>query len=68
MVSSKHSLQSEHAAWGEKWLRKIVEGKGRKLEELAAVLWEKRWTAVAEVSRHVFQHSYVNSKLSVCRP
>jgi tRNA ligase len=49
IVTSKHSLTSEHAEVGLEWLEKIVTGKGYTMEQFAATLWEKKWTAIAEV-------------------
>lgn len=40
-----------HAQAGEKWIRKYLADKGKTEEQLAATLWEKNWTAIAEVSR-----------------
>lgn len=56
LVTSKHSLgpvqnaSESHAQAGERWLRRLLEQVGKTTEELAKVLWEKKWTAVAEVS------------------
>ena len=55
LVTSKHAtgmLQGvgvSHSQMGERWLLKHLEEKGKTLEQLASVLWEKNWTAVAEV-------------------
>ena len=55
LVTSKHSLGPvegspiSHAQMGEKWLLKQVEAKGKTIEQLAQVLWDNNWTAVAEV-------------------
>lgn len=55
LVTSKHSLgpvkgvPMSHAQMGEKWLQRHLEKSGRTTEELAKVLWENNWTAVAEV-------------------
>ena len=55
LVASKHSLgpiqglSESHAQAGERWLRRHLEQVGKTTEELAKVLWEKNWTAVAEV-------------------
>lgn len=38
-----------HAQAGEMWLRRYLEKAEKKEEDLAAVLWEKNWTAIAEV-------------------
>jgi tRNA ligase len=50
VVTSKHSLNSDHARVGEVWLRKCVESKGKTVEDFAAALWKNNWTAVAEVT------------------
>lgn len=56
LVTSKHSLGpvqgvlESHAQVGERWLRSHLEQVGKTTEQLAEVLWEKGWTAVAEVS------------------
>ena len=57
LVTSKHSLgntpnddELSHAKVGDKWLRKYLADKGKTEEQLASVLWENNWTAVAEVS------------------
>ena len=56
LVTSKHSIGSvqgvleSHAQVGERWLRCHLEQVGKTTEQLAEVLWEKNWTAVAEVS------------------
>ena len=59
VVTSKHSLGAlrentvgpgSHAQVGERWLRKHLAAAGKTEEQLAAFLWEKRWTAVAEVN------------------
>jgi tRNA ligase len=61
LVTSKHSLgpiqgvPETHAQAGERWLRRHLGHVGKKTEELAKVLWEKNWTAVAEVS---YNHSH----------
>lgn len=55
LITSKHSLgpvagsPTSHAQAGEGWLRKYLAKVGRKEADLAAVLWEKNWTAIAEV-------------------
>jgi tRNA ligase len=61
LITSKHSLgpvqgvSESHAQAGERWLRRHLEQAGKTTEELAKVLWEKNWTAVAEVS---YPHSH----------
>lgn len=43
---------------GEAWLLKQLEKKQKDAEDLAGVLWEKKWTAVAEVIIfHIFATS-----------
>lgn len=56
LVTSKHSLGDKrdgsgesHAQVGERWLRKYLADAGKTEEQLAKVLWENNWTAVAEV-------------------
>jgi len=55
LVTSKHSLgpisgvTRSHSEVGEEWLHKHLEMVGKTTEQLAATLWEKNWTAVAEV-------------------
>ena len=59
IVTSKHSLgpggdqEKSHAVWGERWLRKHLEAKGKTEEELAGRLWDMNWTAIAEVRVHM---------------
>lgn len=57
VVTSKHSLGNKlgavaesHAQVGERWLRKNLADSGKTEEQLAQFLWDKKWTAVAEVS------------------
>jgi tRNA ligase len=56
LITSKHSLgpiqgvSESHAQAGERWLRHHLGQVEKTTEELAKVLWEKNWTAVAEVS------------------
>ena len=60
IITSKHSLGPvgnspvSHAQAGERWLRKYLEHKGKTEAELASRLWDKNWTAVAEVRHHTF--------------
>ena len=55
LVTSKHSLgelegtDTTHAQKGEEWLDKSLTSKGKRRQDLAKVLWENNWTAVAEV-------------------
>ncbi|KAG5731794.1 hypothetical protein E4T56_gene1573 [Termitomyces sp. T112] len=61
LITSKHSLgpvsgvQLSHAEAGEAWLRKYLAQKGRTEEDLAKRLWEKNWTAVAELCDDSFE-------------
>jgi tRNA ligase len=61
LITSKHSLgpvqgvSESHAQAGERWLRRHLGQVRRTTEELAKVLWEKNWTAVAEV---IYSHSH----------
>jgi tRNA ligase len=55
LITSKHSVgpvqgvPESHAQAGERWLRQHLEQVGKTTEQLAGILWEKNWTAVAEV-------------------
>jgi len=55
VITSKHSLgpvgnaTRSHSQVGEEWLHKLLEKAGKTTEQLAETLWEKNWTAVAEV-------------------
>jgi len=55
IVTSKHALGEmdgvleTHSQAGHRWLKIHLASKEKTEEQLAAVLWEKRWTAVAEV-------------------
>jgi tRNA splicing ligase len=68
LVTSKHSLgpiqgvSENHAQAGERWLRRQLGQIGKTAEELAKVLWEKNWTAVAEVS-YPHSHTPISSSL-----
>jgi len=42
-------VERSHAQAGEGWLEKHLANVGKTKEELAAVLFEKNWTAIAEV-------------------
>ncbi|KAI0088924.1 RNA ligase-domain-containing protein [Irpex rosettiformis] len=62
VVTSKHSLgaikgqdSESHAQVGERWLRKHLADAGKTEEDLAKVLWEKKWTAVAELCDDSFE-------------
>lgn len=56
VITSKHSLGPvqnapvSHAQMGERWLIRHLESKRKTTEDLAHILWENNWTAVAEVS------------------
>lgn len=56
VITSKHSLGAgedpakSHAMVGEKWLERHLASKNKTKEQLAGILWEKNWTAIAEVS------------------
>ncbi len=56
LITSKHSVgpvqgvHESHAQAGERWLHRHLGQVEKTTEELAKVLWEKHWTAVAEVS------------------
>jgi tRNA ligase len=57
VLTSKHAigtvegLEVSHAQKGEEWLEKTLKTAGKSKERLAAHLWERGWTAVAEVRR-----------------
>ncbi|KAJ7689795.1 RNA ligase [Mycena rosella] len=62
LITSKHALgpagsdkKLSHAGAGEGWLRKYLTQKGRTEADLARVLWEKNWTAVAELCDDSFE-------------
>ncbi|KAA1477434.1 hypothetical protein DENSPDRAFT_584999 [Dentipellis sp. KUC8613] len=61
LVTSKHSLgpvaaqPESHAQVGERWLRKHLTAAGKTAEDLAHTLWEKNWTAVAELCDDEFE-------------
>lgn len=58
VVTSKHALGAvngvaeSHSQVGERWLKKHLVDAQKTEEDLAACLWERNWTAVAEVSLH----------------
>ncbi|KAF8958845.1 RNA ligase-domain-containing protein [Flammula alnicola] len=54
LVTSKHSLGPPCTA-GEAWLRKYLDKVGKKEDDLAATLWEKNWTAIAELCDDSFE-------------
>ncbi|KAH9961179.1 RNA ligase-domain-containing protein [Russula compacta] len=61
LITSKHSVgpvqgvPESHAQAGERWLRHHLEQVGKTTEQLAGVLWEKNWTAVAELCDDSFE-------------
>ncbi|KAF6742859.1 RNA ligase-domain-containing protein [Ephemerocybe angulata] len=70
VVTSKHSLGNadevlgpkgngkapvSHAGVGRRWLGRYLEAKGRTEADLARVLWDNRWTAVAELCDDSFE-------------
>ncbi|RPD55632.1 hypothetical protein L226DRAFT_537106 [Lentinus tigrinus ALCF2SS1-7] len=62
LVTSKHSLGAikgsdteSHAQVGERWLGKHLAAAGKTEEELAKTLWDKQWTAVAELCDDSFE-------------
>ena len=62
LVTSKHSIgpiqgvPESHAQAGERWLQHHLGQVGKTTEQLAKVLWERNWTAVAEVSHPIHIH------------
>ncbi|OAX33523.1 hypothetical protein K503DRAFT_804308 [Rhizopogon vinicolor AM-OR11-026] len=73
IVASKHALGPQgvaetHSEVGHRWLKKHLADKGKTEEQLAADLWEKSWTAVAELcddsfEEHVLPYSSEKSGL-----
>ncbi|KIM27864.1 hypothetical protein M408DRAFT_329795 [Serendipita vermifera MAFF 305830] len=61
LVTSKHSIGNvagaieSHAQVGERWLGNHLRSVGKTKEQLAATLWEKNWTAVAELCDDSFE-------------
>ncbi|KAI0777806.1 RNA ligase-domain-containing protein [Trametes elegans] len=62
LVTSKHSLGpapnangESHAQVGERWLRKHLAAASKTEEQLARTLWQKNWTAVAELCDDSFE-------------
>ncbi|KAJ7255821.1 RNA ligase-domain-containing protein [Mycena haematopus] len=62
LVTSKHAMgpakgvkKLSHADAGERWVRKYLAEKGRAESDLAGVLWEENWTAVAELCDDSFE-------------
>jgi len=46
---SVQSQSMSHAQAGESWLRKYLANIGKEEKDMAKELWEKNWTAIAEV-------------------
>jgi hypothetical protein len=46
---SVQSQSMSHAQAGESWLRKYLAKIGKEEKDMAKELWEKNWTAIAEV-------------------
>ncbi|KAF9652387.1 RNA ligase [Thelephora ganbajun] len=61
LITSKHSLgpisnvARSHSQVGEEWLHKHLAKVEKTTEQLAAALWEKNWTAVAELCDDDFE-------------
>ncbi|KAI6025548.1 RNA ligase-domain-containing protein [Pisolithus marmoratus] len=61
IVTSKHALgpmqgaEETHSQAGHRWLRKHLAARGHTEEQLATTLWEKKWTAVAELCDDSFE-------------
>ncbi|KAF9226083.1 hypothetical protein BS17DRAFT_776626 [Gyrodon lividus] len=61
IVTSKHALggingvRETHSQAGHRWLQTHLAAKGKTEEGLAAALWEKNWTAVAELCDDNFE-------------
>ncbi|KAI0052022.1 hypothetical protein FA95DRAFT_112242 [Auriscalpium vulgare] len=61
VVTSKHSLGptpgegESHAQVGERWLRHHLEEAGKTTEQLARVLYDNHWTAIAELCDDSFE-------------
>ena len=59
LITSKYSIgpiqgaSERHAQAGERWLRQHLEQVGKTADQLSKVLWERNWTAVAEVSHPI---------------
>ena len=52
MVAVDPTVQSQsinHAQTGEGWLRKYLANLGKEEKDMARELWDKNWTAIAEV-------------------
>ena len=46
---SVQSQSMSHAQAGEGWLRKYLANLGKEEKDMARELWDKNWTAIAEV-------------------
>ncbi|KAH8831120.1 RNA ligase-domain-containing protein [Flagelloscypha sp. PMI_526] len=63
LITSKHSLGSgggqggniSHSSAGERWLRRYLTEKRKTEAEMARVLWNKNWTAIAELCDDSFE-------------
>ncbi|KAG8216296.1 RNA ligase-domain-containing protein [Butyriboletus roseoflavus] len=61
IVTSKHALGEmggvleTHSQAGHRWLKTHIASKGKTEEQLAAALWEKNWTAIAELCDDDFE-------------
>ncbi|KAH9830093.1 RNA ligase-domain-containing protein [Rhodofomes roseus] len=61
VVTSKHALGpsnasgESHAQVGERWLRQHLADSGKTEEQLAKKLWDKNWTAIAELCDDSFE-------------
>jgi tRNA ligase len=61
LVTSKHSIgpvegaEESHAQVGDRWLNWHLQEAGKTREQLAAYLWERNWTAVAELCDDSFE-------------
>ncbi|KAK7039680.1 tRNA ligase [Favolaschia claudopus] len=62
LITSKHAVghskddkKPSHAQAGEGWLRKYLAQNGRTEADLAKLLWDKNWTAVAELCDDSFE-------------
>ncbi|KAL1742460.1 RNA ligase-domain-containing protein [Schizophyllum fasciatum] len=53
--NEEESPSRSHAEVGEQWLRKYLSQKGRTQADLAKVLWDNNWTAVAELCDDNFE-------------
>ncbi|KAG2048288.1 hypothetical protein BDR06DRAFT_1024555 [Suillus hirtellus] len=74
IVTSKHALgpmkgvSETHSEVGHRWLKKHLKEKGKTEEQLASRLWDKQWTAIAELcddsfEEHILPYSVEKSGL-----